>query len=536
MPLTLVHDPGLGAALRRVTSVSWSDGAWLPWRRAATADTALVALLEALPQGAALLDPEGRLLQGNTALQERLGPTLPLKPGLPALSLFIPESRAAVEGWLASPLQPLTAWLAVPEGGNPPAVSLSLRALTDTMRVLLLEDSADRARGTEGWEAADRLRAVGQLAGGIAHDVNNLLSIILAAIESTRRVAPATGEELKPAQAAAERGASLVQRLLAFARRQRLEPRVVVLDEVLGSAGGFLRGLLGSRVELVVRMGAPGRRVKVDPIQLDQVLLNLAANARDVMPSGGRLVMETGTAVALREEPGIPDALPPGRWTVLSVSDTGPGIPHEVLPRIFEPFFTTKAAAGGSGLGLATVHGIVRQSGGALQVETRPGEGARFLIYLPRHEGPAEAVAPEERSAARAIAAPVPTPSRHILLVDDEAPLRRLTAAALERAGHRITQAEDAETALEMVEEGLAPEVLISDIVMPGMDGLALARAVRARHPGVPVILASGYSENVLGPEAEGDGFGFIAKPYRPSELAAAVARLECRPPGLKDE
>jgi two-component system cell cycle sensor histidine kinase/response regulator CckA len=481
----------------------------------------LLALFDALPGGAALLDRGDSLLRANAALRNLLGPSLPLRQGLPVLSLVSPEMRDAVRSWLSGGGEaPLEATLAAPDGQVPPFALLRLLPLPGALRALLLEDLSDRTRRREEAEAGERLRATGQLAGGIAHDINNLLSIIVAALDSARGISPAATAALQPAQDAAERGAALVQRLLAFARRQQLEPRVVDLDGAVEGAASLLRGLLGPRVELVVRPGAHGRRVRVDPIQLDQVLLNLAANARDAMAGEGRLTIETSTALALREEPGLPDTLPPGRWAVLTVSDSGPGIPTEVLPRIFEPFFTTRARQGGTGLGLATVHGIVRQSGGVLQLDSRPGL-TRFRIHLPRHEGEAEkaATAPPAQAA-------VPPASRHILLVDDEAPLRRLAAAALERAGHRVTQAQDGDTALEMIEGGLEPGAMVSDIAMPGLDGVALARAVRVCRPGLPVVLVSGYAEAALGANFAQDGFVFLSKPYRPAQLLEAISEL----------
>jgi two-component system cell cycle sensor histidine kinase/response regulator CckA len=190
-----------------------------------------------------------------------------------------------------------------------------------------------------------------------------------------------------------------------------------------------------------------------------------------------------------------------------------------MLPRIFEPFFTTRAAQGGTGLGLATVHGIVRQSGGALQIESRPGT-TRFRIHLPRHEGEAE------EAVAALPAVPGKGAGRHVLLVDDEAPLRRLAAVALERAGHQVTQAEDGDSALELIEAGLEPGAMVSDIAMPGLDGVALARAARRHRPGLPVVLMSGYAEAALGLSMERDGIVFLAKPYRPAELVEVVSGL----------
>ena len=484
-----------------------------------TPEPGLAALLDGLPQGAALLDARGAVLRANAVLRAALGPALPVRAGAHALSLIDPAARDSVGAWLESSVPPLLeAALATEEGRAPTPVLLRLVPLPDGTRALLAEDLSERARHREEAEAGERLRAIGGLAGGIAHDVNNLLSIILGATDAALLTAPAAREELRPAQDAAARGAALVRRLLAFARRQHLEPRVLDLDETVSAATPMLRSLLGPGIALEVRPGALGRRVRVDPVQLDQILLNLATNARDAMGGQGRLTVATDTALALREEPGYPDPLPPGRWTVLEVTDTGPGIPPEILPRIVEPFFTTRAAEGGTGLGLATVHGIVRQSGGALHIESRPGL-TRFRVHLPRHEGetepePSPPVAPE-----------IPV-RRHILLVDDEAPLRRLAAVALERAGHKVTQAEDGDTALEMIEDGLRPAALVSDIAMPGLDGVALARATRALLPHMPVVLVSGYAEAALGQDMGREGIVFLPKPYRPAELVELVARL----------
>jgi two-component system cell cycle sensor histidine kinase/response regulator CckA len=493
--------------------------------RSEAEEVGLLALLDGLPCGGALVDGQGRLLRANPALRRLIGPSLPLRKGLPVVALVEPGMREAVRDWLGGEgAAPLEVALAVPEGQVPVLALFRLAPLPEGLRALLVEDLSERTRRREEAEAGERLRAVGQLAGGIAHDVNNLLSIILGAMDQAGTVAPEAAPELQPARDAASRGAALVRRLLAFARRQQLEPRVIDLDEAIAGTSAMLRSLLGARIALELRPGASGRRVRVDPSQLDQVLLNLATNARDAIVAAGagegRLTIATDTAVALREEPGVPDALPPGRWAVLEVTDTGPGIPAEMLPRIFEPFFTTRAAQGGTGLGLATVHGIVRQSGGALQIESRPGM-TRFRIHLPRHEGEAD-----EMAASAPPAMPGKGMGRHVLLVDDEAPLRRLAAVALERAGHQVTQAEDGDSALELIEAGLEPGVMVSDIAMPGLDGVALARAARRHRPGLPVVLMSGYAEAALGLSMERDGIVFLPKPYRPAELVAVVSGL----------
>jgi two-component system cell cycle sensor histidine kinase/response regulator CckA len=329
--------------------------------------------------------------------------------------------------------------------------------------------------------------------------------------------------ELSQIRQAAGRGALLVKQLLAYARQQVLAPRLVPLNEVVEGIAALLRGT-GQRqgVTLDVSLDEPGRMVLIDPSQLDRVVMNLAMNARQAMPQGGRLRLATGRLVLLSALPGVPDTVPPGRWTVLEVTDTGGGIPPELLPRIFEPFFTTRPDQGGTGLGLATVHGIVRQSGGFMVVESQPGEGTRFRILLPRVEEAAPAPVPPPAPVAAASPRHPPGP---ILLVDDEAPLRRLAERALRRAGHEVVVAEDAEAALSLLEEGLVPGHLVSDVAMPGMDGLALARALRGRFPGLPVLLVSGYAHVTVDAGLEEEGIRFLSKPYGPAELVAALER-----------
>jgi len=291
---------------------------------------------------------------------------------------------------------------------------------------------------------AQRLQAVGELAGGIAHDFNNLLTAIIGTTDDMRARAgsDADREDLGQIRASAERGAALVRQLLAFSRQQTLQPRVISLNDAIRNAALLLERLLGSDVIMTLRLEEPERMVCIDPTQLDQVLVNLAVNASQAMPNGGRVTISSTPRLVLRPEKFGGEIVPPGRYACLSVTDTGNGIPPEIMPRIFEPFFTTKREKGGTGLGLSTVHGIVRQSGGYMQVESTPGEGTSFRILLPRHEEPAiwhGGAAPDP-----GLQPPVPgQPARGntILLVDDEAPVRRLATKALAResAGRGIT-------------------------------------------------------------------------------------------------
>jgi two-component system cell cycle sensor histidine kinase/response regulator CckA len=274
--------------------------------------------------------------------------------------------------------------------------------------------------------------------------------------------------------------------------------------------------------------------VRIDPTQLDQVILNLALNARDAMPEGGSLQISTGHAVVLSPETIGTETLPAGRYALLQVADSGSGIPPEVLPRIFDPFFTTKREQGGSGLGLSTVHGIVRQSGGFITVDSRRGEGTRFRIWLPRHDAPSEtptlAIAPPPPALPPPVVAAGTAPAdpaAPILLVEDEPPLLRLAERALKRAGFVVLAAACAEEALDLLDRGgPAPRALVSDVVMPGLDGLELAARLRKADPELPVLLVSGYAESALGRDLAAERIRLISKPYAMATLVSELRAI----------
>ncbi len=379
-----------------------------------------------------------------------------------------------------------------------------------------------------------KLRLVGQLAGGIAHDFNNLLTSILAAADAIAQRTDSAAETVGDARQIrgdVERGAALVRQLLAFSRQQTLQPRVVAVNTAVEAAAGLLRRLLGETVALTVTLEQPGRSVLIDPGQLDQVLINLAVNARDAMPGGGVLRVATGHATLYATRETGAETVPAGRYVTIAVADTGSGIPPEILPRIFEPFFTTRRAAGGSGLGLSTVQGIVRQSGGFLEVDSTVGAGTRVVIHLPRHDAPPDIV------AAPPVAMPASVPAgRLALVVEDEDPLRALVVRALDRAGWRVLAAASAEAALALLpapdsnaEDAGADSqlsVVVTDVVMPGMDGLALVRKIRQLWPGLPAVLVSGYAAPALRADLAASDIVYLSKPYRMSELLDVLARL----------
>jgi PAS domain S-box-containing protein len=374
---------------------------------------------------------------------------------------------------------------------------------------------------------AQKMEAIGRLAGGVAHDFNNLLTVIQGYSDFIIAASAAGDERREEAgeiRHAAGRAALLTQQLLAFSRKQVLRPQVLDLGAVVGEVSRMLRRLIGEDVALDLRLAPDTGAVYLDAGQLQQVLMNLAVNARDAMPLGGRLTIETGAADVEREEPALPAPLAPGRYVRLAVRDTGTGMSPEVLSRIFEPFYTTKEPGKGTGLGLSTVYGIVTQSRGHLRVDSAPDRGTTFELFFPR----------------AGAAAPTPTPARRVpahggaetvLLVEDDAMLRRLAEATLERAGYRVLAAASGADALRLAagrgaSDG-AIDLVITDVVMPGMPGPALAQRLEAAHPGIRVLYMSGYADDTMARHGVSEErVSFLAKPFTPDELTRRVREV----------
>jgi signal transduction histidine kinase/ActR/RegA family two-component response regulator len=378
---------------------------------------------------------------------------------------------------------------------------------------------------------AQKMDAIGRLAGGIAHDFNNLLTVILGRSQvALRRLSPDDPLRRSIALIAetAERAGALVQQLLAFSRKQLTQPRVLVLTEVVTRLEQMLRRLIGEDVELVTTFAPDLGRVKADPSQLEQVLVNLAVNARDAMPTGGRLTIETENvqldlAFARRHR-----GARPGPYVRLSVSDTGVGMDAVTRARIFEPFFTTKEPGKGTGLGLATVYGIVKQSDGYIAVDSEPGHGARFDIYLPRVDAP-----PEPLPAAPALGAR--GGSETLLLVEDEPALRDMTREILELHGYTVIEAGSGADALDVAARHPGPiHLLLTDVVLPRMGGRQLAERLVAQRPETKVLFMSGYTDDALGRHGALDpGVVLLPKPFAPDALARAVRQaLDTPGPG----
>ena len=373
---------------------------------------------------------------------------------------------------------------------------------------------------------AQRMESIGRLAGGVAHDFNNLLSVILSYTGFALTRLPkgqALHDDLLEVQLAGERAAALTRQLLAFSRKQVLKPVVLELGQVLAEMDKLLRRTLGEDIELVLAQAPALALVKADPGQLEQVLLNLAINARDAMPGGGRLTITTANVDldAAHVERHVGAQL--GPHVMLAVSDTGVGMDEQTQSRIFEPFFTTKEPGKGTGLGLSTVHGIVQQSGGSITVTSTPGQGSSFQIYLPRHGS-------GERLVERRVANPeVPaTHSETILVVEDEAALLAVARKILEGAGYQVLPARGADEALATSASFTGRiHLLLTDVVMPGRGGMALALALAAARPALEVLYMSGYSDEAMLPAGVvATGTHFLAKPFTPEELLRKVAAV----------
>ncbi|HSE41367.1 MAG TPA: response regulator, partial [Acidobacteriota bacterium] len=371
-----------------------------------------------------------------------------------------------------------------------------------------------------------KIEAIGQLAGGVAHDFNNILMAItgfaelaLAKLDTASPLRQSLAEILK----SAEQGASLTQQMLAFSRRQIMQPRVIDLNAILGSMENFLKRLLGEDIELYSVFQENLGKIKADPSKVEQVIMNLAINARDAMPEGGKLIIETSNTEMDEEYTSHHAGSRIGQYVLLTVSDTGTGMSEATMARIFEPFFTTKEQGRGTGLGLSTVYGIVKQSEGYITVYSEPGHGSSFRVYFPRID--------EEKEIPKI---PITTQdsslrgTETVLIVDDNEPVRSAMSALLEMQGYHVLQAANGPESIELVRRMNEPvHLMITDIVMPAMSGLALAESLRKFQPKLRVLCMSGYSREAF--ERQGRlqaGTDFLSKPVSMSVLLAKVREI----------
>jgi two-component system cell cycle sensor histidine kinase/response regulator CckA len=395
----------------------------------------------------------------------------------------------------------------------------------EVQSVVILRDISDRLQLEEQLRQSQKMDALGRLAGGVAHDFNNLLTVIMSCTDLVLTALPehhAAAENVRLIRSTGERAATLTRQLLALSRRQVIDAKVIDLNVVVCEMGAMLRRLIGTHIVLTVDGDPALSRVRVDAGQLQQVLMNLCVNARDAMPDGGRLTVSTRNVHLDERYARSQLDVTAGHFVLLSVADTGHGMSPETQERLFEPFFTTKALGHGTGLGLSTVYGIVKQSGGHVSATSAVGEGTTFHVYLPAVDAPVAGSSVE--SETHAVADGV---TGTVLLVEDESALRQLVHRFLSRAGYRVLAAANGVEALALFSrEAGDVDVVVTDMLMPGMSGVELARELDQRAPGIHILFMSGYAREDAAIPASRPGSAFLAKPFTLPELTAQVRAL----------
>ncbi len=486
----------------------------------------LETIVRNIPAMVIFFDPTSRPILTNPAFERTLGWTMEEARHADLMAEVFPdpeERRTAMEFIAASSGHWRDFRTRARDGRGLDTEWVSAR-LSNGTTIAVGREISEQRRLEDQLRQAQKMEAVGRLAGGVAHDFNNLLGIITGYSEIALRNL-AAGDPLRgkiePVLRAAERAAGLTRQLLAFSRRQTFQPRIVDLNAMVEDLGRMLHRLIGEDVKLVVLRGDHLATVRVDLGQMEQVVMNLVVNARDAMPRGGRLVIETANATAEELRDRTHDPLEAGPWVRLSITDTGEGMPPAVRERIFEPFFTTKPPGEGTGLGLSTVYGIVRQSGGHITVDSTPGKGTRFAIFLPAVTEAAGPIAGDEPPAAP------PRGHETILLVEDQAVLREVLRDSLRDLGYTVLPAEDAERALEH-SRGLSDiHILLCDVILPRLPGPELARRLTIARRGLRVLFMSGYTSDVL--DRHGDlprEFALIDKPFTIVALARKIREV----------
>jgi two-component system cell cycle sensor histidine kinase/response regulator CckA len=531
MPVHVVHradyDPK-GGVLPTRTLI-------LPRQAAAQAELGarpMARFTAAAPIGIADVDRDGLVLTANPAFL-KLVPRA--KRGAKLAEAVSGEDRnvlaQALADAFAGEMRPATAEASI-EGDKNRAVQFTFVRLSgaDNAAVAFAMDRTEKRELEVQLVQGQKMQAVGQLASGIAHDFNNVLTPIIGfadlLLAKMRPTDPSFADVMNIKQNA-NRAANLVRQLLAFSRRQTLQPKVHSLTETMSDLGNLLGRSLGEKVELKIIHGRDLGLVMVDIHQFEQVIINLAVNARDAMPNGGKLKFTTYNLSAEDSKSVRPDLMPPGEYVVVEVEDEGTGIPPEILDKIWEPFFSTKEVGKGTGLGLSTVYGIVKQTGGYIFCDSVVGRGTKFSIYLPRYYPPADAAPQEEAKPVQPKRADL-TGKGRILLVEDEDAVRAFALRALSSRGYTVVEADSGERAIEIIEadkDGF--DLILSDVVMPELDGPSMLREIRKRGIKTKVIFVSGYAEDAFEKNLEGEtDFAFLPKPFSLKQLVEKVKEV----------
>ena len=518
-PFIPIADDGLGVAVIRK----------FPW------------LFEEAPVGMALLDLQGNVNECNRAFLKLLGLHRDGVIGRPLSERIVKEDQSDMAGGLSKVvMQTLPATLLdvrMPAAGERElAASLYVSPMEDpdgevAGLVVHIIDNTEQKSLEIQFNQSQKMQAVGQLAGGVAHDFNNLLTAMIGFCDlllGRHGSGDPSFADIMQIKQNANRAANLVRQLLAFSRRQTLQPKTFGVTDALNDLSNLLRRLIGENIELVMTHGEDLDLVRTDPGQFDQVIINLVVNARDAMPGGGVISISTECTVIETSVQRGHEVMPSGRYNLVRVSDTGAGIAKEDIGHIFEPFFSTKDVGEGTGLGLSTVYGIIRQSDGFIFVDSALGEGASFAIYLAAYSAP-------DRPAADADGAKMVTADEDltgggtVLLVEDEDAVRTFGSRALRNKGYRVLEATDGEMALDVINgnDGDPIDLIITDVVMPGMDGHTLVRLVQEEMPDIKIILMSGYAEDSIpGELGEASDIHFLPKPFSLQDLAGKVKEV----------
>ncbi|MEO8348638.1 MAG: PAS domain S-box protein [Acidobacteriota bacterium] len=504
-------------------------------------DTRNRALMEHAQDAIFVNDDRGTVLEVNRATEQLTGWRREDLVGRSFLETLPPTDRDSVfrnfqktleHGRTAEPLQ---IRVQRRDGSTVPAEVTASVVEVEGRRLVfaVLRDVSERNAMAEQLRVAQKMEAIGQLAGGVAHDFNNLLTAILGysqLLAPDLRGNPEHFAAIEEVRKAGERAAGLTRQLLAFSRKQVLEPRVLDLNEIVHHIREMLSRLIGEDIQVVMNLDPALGTVRADAGQIEQVIMNLAVNARDAMPRGGQLSLETANVELDETYTRTHVPAQPGPYVMLAVSDTGAGMDEATRERIFEPFFTTKEKGHGTGLGLSTVYGIVKQSGGYIWVYTEPGRGTSFKVYLPRVSAPAEPLSAAE-------AAPVSVGGAEtILLVEDEESVRALSRKILESKGYRVLEAADGAQAVELA-LGRPIDLLLTDMVLPGMGGREIAARIHDTHPRAKVLYTSGYTDDVIVRRGLMErGAAFLEKPFTPTVLARKVREVLDQRSGERSE